>query len=82
MKSGPNGHALVYAAHDLVALFKEEKLISAILSLNNLLGNSWKNQMIKANILKENKDQNLIHSRLGFSPEGGGKTRIFAIGDY
>jgi hypothetical protein len=40
MKSGPNGHALVYAAHDLTALFKEEKLISSILDLNDLLGNS------------------------------------------
>jgi hypothetical protein len=40
MKSGPNGHALVYAAHDLTALFKEKKLISSILTLNDLLGNS------------------------------------------
>jgi hypothetical protein len=38
--------------------------------------------MIEANTLTDYKGKGLIHSRLGFSQEGGGKTRIFAIGDY
>jgi len=82
MKAGPNGQALVFAAHDLTALLRDKELTQHIVNLNNLLGNSWINQMMGANILKNHEDPRSIHSRLGFSPEGGGKTRIFAIGDY
>jgi hypothetical protein len=82
MKSGPNGQALVFAAHDLSALIKDESLLKSIVKLNNLLGNPWINRMMEANVLDNYEDIDAIHSRLGFSPEGGGKTRIFAIGDY
>jgi len=82
MKAGPNGHALVYAAHDLSALIRDKPLLASIVSMNNLLGNPWINRMMEANVLDNYEDIKSNHSRLGFSPEGGGKTRIFAIGDY
>lgn len=82
MKAGPNGQALVYAHYDLSALIQDETLLKSIVSLNNLLGNSWINRMMENNTLPNHEEIDSIHSRLGFSPEGGGKTRIFAIGDY
>jgi len=82
MKAGPNGHALVYAHYDLSALIKDEHLLKSIVKLNNLLGNEWINRMMENNVLPNYESMESIHSRLGFSPEGGGKTRIFAIGDY
>lgn len=82
MKSGPNGQALVYAHYDLGALIGTPDLLKSIVKLNKLLGNYWVNRMMEANVLPNYKEIPSIHSRLGFSPEGGGKTRIFAIGDY
>jgi hypothetical protein len=82
MKAGPNGHALVFAAHDLMALRKEPQLLNELYKLNSYLGNQWINVMMEKNVLTDFKDETSIHSRLGFSSEGGGKTRIFAIGDY
>jgi len=82
MKSGPNGQALVYAHYDLSALIRTPELLTSIVNLNKLLGNEWINRMMEANVLPNYSDIHSIHSRLGFSPEGGGKTRIFAIGDY
>jgi hypothetical protein len=79
MKSGPNGQALVFAAHDLSALIKDESLLKSIVKLNNLLGNPWINRMMEANVLDNYEDIDTIHSRLGFSPEGGGKTRILQL---
>jgi hypothetical protein len=52
------------------------------MQLNTQMGNGWINEMMRKNILPNDKLTTSIHSRLGFSSEGGGKTRIFAIGDY
>jgi len=38
--------------------------------------------MMENNFLEGYEGKPLIHSKLGFSSEGGGKTRIFAMGDY
>jgi hypothetical protein len=82
-KKGPNGPALVYSHYDLIALNNDPKLLNNLYKLNELCSNSWINRMMIKNY-KPNTitGSNFTHSRINYVSEGGGKTRIFAIGDY
>lgn len=81
MKAGPNGHALVTSHYDVTALFNSGGLLNHIQEINEQLNNSWILEMMENNYYEEIKDSPL-HSKLSFTSQPGGKTRIFAIGDY
>jgi hypothetical protein len=79
--AGPNGPALATASYDAYAVSKDDILYNAIRKMNDLLGNSFINNVMENNIIDPvNKD--VIHSKVSFSAEPGGKTRMFAICDY
>lgn len=79
-KRGPNGPAVATSPLDAQALAHDPKLKEAIMEFNLLTENEHYNDMLEANTFSEEAGR--YHSRLGFSKEGGGKTRIFAICDY
>jgi len=81
-KKGPNGPALVMAHYDSKPVYEDTKLFNAISNINTLCGNEWITKMIKCHYKPELTRPNLTHSRINYVAEGGGKTRIFAIGDY
>jgi len=82
-KKGPNGPALLYSHYDLIALNKDSRLLEDIYKLNGQCSNSWINQMMTKNFKPNDiTGSNFTHSRINYVSEGGGKTRIFAIGDY
>lgn len=81
---GPNGPALASSHLDAIAIDNDVILEKAITEINVINGNSWMNRLRINQIdqINENKRSIVKHSKLGFSSEGGGKTRMFAICDY
>jgi hypothetical protein len=80
---GPNGPAVAYAGLDIAAVKENKNLHQALYQLNSCLGMSLPMEMFEKNDMNlDNRKYNYITSKLGFSSEPGGKTRVFAIGDY
>lgn len=83
LSNGPNGPAVANSGSDLIALMSEPRLYQAIQNLNSLFNQQHFNTMMDINRPDTNVEEGpYYHSRLGFSAEGGGKTRIFAIFDF
>lgn len=78
---GPNGPAILTAHYDAVAVINDSALSSALDSLAASFGNSWIMDLAR-NIAANTPYGNFIHSRIAMLSQGGGKTRIIAIGDY
>jgi len=78
---GPNGQATLGAAKDIAAL--SESLCDSIIYIAEAQsGDDFVEAFEELRDLAYNDDQAPTASRLGVSPEGGGKSRIFAICDY
>lgn len=84
-KRGPNGPALVMSHVDYQSLagnpdlFKSLTTFIAQMGLDKMLK---KFEQIWSNFQQLPQHPNPLHSRLGFIPSEGGKTRVVAIGDY
>jgi len=81
-KKGPNGPALVMSHIDSKPVCEDKVLFKAIKDINTICGNTWITRMLQNHYKEESTCSNLTHSRINYVAEGGGKTRIFAIGDY
>jgi len=78
-KSGPNGPALITSHYDAPAVVKSG-LVPAIKVLGELSSHSDLDYLEQ--ISEITPDRNYRCSKLSFLSEGGGKTRVIAIGDY
>jgi len=78
-KSGPNGPALITSHYDAPAVVKAG-LVQSILTLGELCSHSDLEYLEQ--IAAMTPDRNYRCSKLSFLSEGGGKTRVIAIGDY
>jgi hypothetical protein len=79
---GPNGPAIANAHLDARAVYEDKELFNGLCTLNKVLGQEWITHWLKLHASYTDKQPDLHTGRLGFSAEPGGKTRIFAIGDY
>lgn len=78
---GPNGPAILTAHYDALAVVNDSALCSALDELAAYLGNSWIMDLARG-VAANTPCVNSIHSRIALLSQGGGKTRIIAIGDY
>lgn len=79
---GPNGPAIPYAHYDGVAVINDKKLLGHLVKLATLTGNQWLLGDLKASSQGLNPHTEVVHGRIALLPEGGGKTRLIAIGDF
>jgi hypothetical protein len=82
LSKGPNGPAVSTAHLDAKAVKDDARLYNSISDLNRVLGQSWITDWMDNQARSFHSEDKYITGRLGFSAEPGGKTRIFAIGDY
>jgi len=81
-KVGPNGPALLCSILDLESLRRDPVVLDNLLQFTELT-NSWLNSEIKTLLDSTPRlEGTFSHSKLAFLPEGGGKIRTIAIGDY
>lgn len=84
-KTGPNGPAMLTSHLDAIALKSDESLYRIFEQWNRLTGQLTLSLYVD-NLYKKcfqmNSNRTLYHSKVSFSAEAGGKTRIFAIVDY
>lgn len=79
---GPNGPAVSTAHLDAKGVTTDPILFNHIVNLNSALQQEWITQWMVNQSGTVNNEETYHTGRLGFSAEPGGKTRIFAIGDY
>jgi hypothetical protein len=82
LSKGPNGPAVACAHLDARAVLNNPTLYLAITQLNAALEQDWITGWLECQGKLFNDGKSYFTGRLGFSAEPGGKTRIFAIGDY
>jgi len=83
-KNGPNGHALVFAHQDSVALSRDNEVQENLLKWLELSSPLLKRTFLKLQAKWKGNNNNVEskHSRLGLISEYGGKTRQIAMADY
>lgn len=81
LKKGPNGPSIATAHYDARAVLSHYSLQSALYALSVNTGNSWIYRMMENNA-KEVPDMGYETGKIALLQEGGGKTRVIAIGDY
>jgi hypothetical protein len=79
---GPNGPAVANAHLDARAVYNDKVLYESFVKLNDVLGQNWITKWLLNHLHYVPENKRLLTGRLGFSAEPGGKTRVFAIGDY
>jgi hypothetical protein len=79
---GPNGPAVATSHLDARAVLSSPVLHKSVTEMNKNLNQEWITNML--NLHGSFERNNIVYhtGRLGFSSEPGGKTRMFAIGDY
>lgn len=82
LSKGPNGPAVAYAHIDARAVIDDGNLFKNIRNLNLALGQEWITEWLERMAEEVNSSTDYLTGKLGFSAEPGGKTRMFAIGDY
>jgi len=82
LSAGPNGPAVACSHLDAKAVINDKSLYSSIKELNIVLKQSWITKWMELQASSFNSKENYLTGRLGFTAEPGGKTRVFAIGDY
>lgn len=82
LSKGPNGPAVACSHLDAVAIKRDKDLHINLKNLNDALQQSWITDWMEGQSGTIQTEKILHTGRLGFSSEAGGKTRIFAIGDY
>jgi hypothetical protein len=78
---GPNGPSIATAHQDARAVMNDPSLCQSIKDLSEACGSSWIYDAMIYNG-SHTTDNNFCHSRISLLQEGGGKTRVIAIGDY
>jgi hypothetical protein len=82
LSKGPNGPAVACAHLDAKAVMNDKPLAKSIYELNLALGQGWITEWMVNQFQSFTDEKTYLTGRLGFAAEPGGKTRIFAIGDY
>jgi hypothetical protein len=82
LSKGPNGPAVSCAHLDAKGVIQDGKLFQSIKELNSALRQDWITEWMIEQSNSFDTNIKYLTGRLGFSAEPGGKTRIFAIGDY
>lgn len=78
---GPNGPAIITAHYDALAVLRDNALHNALNRFATLAGNGWIMDLMRG-VAKNTPNGDYKHSRLALLAQGGGKTRVIAIGDY
>jgi hypothetical protein len=79
---GPNGPSVAFSHLDARAVIDDDELYSSIKKFNNVLRQSWITRWMEKHASYVTPNTEYLNGRLGFTSEPGGKTRVFAIGDY
>jgi len=81
--SGPNGPAVAAAHLDALAVKNDKEVYDNLREFNQALGQDHITQWLDISSKSFEPDGRILYTgRLGASAEPGGKTRLFAIGDY
>lgn len=81
--AGPNGPAVAAAHLDAFAVLNDTELFQNLKEFNEVLGQNWITNWLVITAASFKPDGRTLYTgRIGASPEPGGKTRMFAIGDY
>lgn len=81
-KSGPNGHATLYAGIDVMALGENPELYDAVTELLEIQGGSDIVDTMEELLDEIQWEGKITHSQISVKREPGGKNRPFAIVDY
>jgi hypothetical protein len=78
---GPNGPSILTSHYDAKAILGDQDLLENLGQLASLTGNEWIWELM-VNLGAQVPGDNYLSGRISLLQEGGGKTRVIAIGDY
>lgn len=78
---GPNGPSIITSHYDASAVCLNSTLQKALYKLATITGNQWIYRLM-TDIASDTPANNYLSGRISLLQQGGGKTRVIAIGDY